>query len=111
MALLAACGGKPLTFEATPVFAHRFYADRWQDKPFDEGAISVLSEEHGDLHTYTLTPCHGGANVCGDSVGHLQVTPDYYVITNAYDGRTFYISPGGDGYVKINGVFTTIAWN
>ncbi|MDB9801520.1 hypothetical protein OAC01_00970 [bacterium] len=63
LSLLAACNGKPLTFSGTPVQVKRAYADSFQDKPFDTGAISVVTEEHGELHTYTLTPC-GEGHVC-----------------------------------------------
>lgn len=89
----------------------RVYADIFQDSPFDTGAVTVLSEEHGELHSYTLTPCRSGTAVCGARSAALQRTPDYFVVQNAYAGRDFYLSPGGDGYMKRNGVFTAIAWN
>ncbi|MCO4843586.1 MAG: hypothetical protein KC439_11890, partial [Yoonia sp.] len=68
IALVAGCDGKPLTFEHTPVQATRFYADTFQDAPFDTGQVTVLSAEHGDLHTFTLRPCGDGL-VCGTRQG------------------------------------------
>jgi hypothetical protein len=108
--LLAACNGKPLTFAGTPVQVKRAYAESFQDKPFDSGAISVVAEEHGELHTYTLTPC-GEDHVCGAGQGHLVKTPDHYVVTGAYTGRTFYVAAGGSGYIQRNGIAYPVAWN
>lgn len=110
LALLAACDGKPLTFSGTPVQVKRAYADAFQDKPFDTGAISIVAEEHGELHTFTLRPC-GADNVCGARQGQLVKTADHYVISNAYGGRTFYIAAGGSGYIKRDGAFYPLAWN
>lgn len=110
MTLLGACNGKPLTFAPMPLVAKRFYAENFQDKPFDTGAISVISTEHGDLHTFDLRPC-GAGSVCGSRQGQVVNTPDYYVVANAYAGRTFYIAPGGSGWVKRDGALYDIAWN
>ena len=110
IALVAGCDGKPLTFEHTPVQAKRFYADTFQDAPFDTGQVTVLSAEHGDLHTFTLRPCGDGL-VCGTRQGTVAKAPDYYVVTGAYAGRIFYLSPGGDGWVKRDGQLIQIAWD
>lgn len=110
LTLLGACDGKPLTFGATPLAAKRIYAESFQDTPFERGEISVISTEHCELHTFTLRPC-GGENVCGSRKGHVVATPDYHVVTDAYAGRIFYISPGGDGWVKLNGTLYPVAWN
>lgn len=107
---LAGCAGEPLTFEATPLAVQRFYGATFQDHPFDEGPVSVVTAEHGDLHTYALTPCQNGQRICGSRVGAMAVTPDYWIVQGAYPNRTFYLTPGGDGVVKIGGTFTTLAW-
>ncbi len=90
----------------------RAFSDAYQDQPFEEGAIYVVAEEHGDLHTYSLTPC-GGNHVCGPNgrIGHVQRLNDHIVVTGAYPGRTFYLSPGGDGYLNWRGVNRDLAWN
>ncbi|MBB5720584.1 hypothetical protein FHS72_000188 [Loktanella ponticola] len=109
-ALVACTEGQPLAGGA-PAQASRFYADVFQDKPFDEAAVKVVVSEAGELRTYTLRPCNSGAGVCGATTGAYQVTPDYYVVSGAYPGRTFWLSPGGDGYMSRGGVNTNLAWN
>ena len=85
----------------------------YRDIPFDSGTVYVVANEHGDLHTYSLTPCRGGTHICGGSgrVGHVERTLDYIVVTGAYRDRTFYLSPGGDGYLTWRGVSHDLAWN
>ena len=85
----------------------------YRDIPFDSGTVYVVANEHGDLHTYSLTPCRGGTHICGGSgrVGHVEWTLDYIVVTGAYRDRTFYLSPGGDGYLTWRGVNRDLAWN
>ena len=80
------------------------------DQPFDTGPVTVLTEEHGALHSYTLTRC--GDTVCaGSRRGSLSETPDYLVISGTHAGRTFYLSPGGDGWVKVRGALHPLAWD
>ncbi|MEJ6398325.1 hypothetical protein [Yoonia sp. 208BN28-4] len=119
IALLAACQGtgdraavvaEQFVWDATQD-VNRFYADTFQDAPFDSGPVSVLTEEHGELHTYTLTPCRAGTRVCGTRAGHLSRNADFYILTGAYHGRTFYFSPGGDGFVKRGSHYIPMAWN
>lgn len=110
LTLMAACDGKPLTIEGMPVQATRFYANNFQDWPFNTGEISVISTEGSDLHTFALRPCENN-RLCGERIGDLVRVPDYYVVTGAYAGRTFYLSPGGDGWVRRDGVLYPIAWN
>lgn len=100
-----------LTFENAQTWFNRAYAESYQDKPFDEGVVHVVANEHGDLHTYSLVRCRGD-RICGGAghVGRLQVTPDYYVVTGAYPNRTFYLSPGGDGYLSWRGESRVLAW-
>ena len=87
--------------------------EAFRDLPFDTGTVYVVANEHGDLHTYSLTPCRGGNRICGATgrVGTVSRTPDYYVVTGAYSDRTFFLSPGGDGYLKFRGVDRDLAWN
>ena len=90
---------------------NRYVGDTFQDAPFDSGPVSVLAEENGELRTYTLTPCRGGNNVCGSGTGQLTRNADFYILTGAYTGRTFYFSPGGDGYIKRGSDYIPMAWN
>ena len=82
-----------------------------RDLPFDTGTVYVVANEHGDLHTYSLMPCRGGTQICGGSghVGTVQRTLDYYVMTGAYSDRTFFLSPGGDGYLAWGGMDLDLA--
>ncbi len=88
------------------------YDEAYRDLPFDRGTVYVVAEEHGDLHTYTLTPC-GVGRVCGPTgrAGSVQRTDEFFVVTGAYSGRTFYLSPGGDGVLNWRGVNRDLAWN
>ena len=108
---LAGCFGEPLTFEATPLAVERYYAATFQDQPFDEGAVTVLWAQHGELRSYRLTPCGNNTHICGARAGHLTKTPDYSIVTDAYPGHVFYLSPGGDGVLRHHGQDTPIAWN
>lgn len=90
---------------------NRLYADSFQDAPFDSGPVSVLTEERGELRTYTLRPCRAGTHVCGTGAGHLTRNADFFIVTGAYRGRTFYFSPGGDGYVQRGSAYIPMAWN
>ena len=110
--LVACTEGKPLPYPVgDPAEAARYYADLFQDQPFDEAAVKVVVAERGDLRTFTLRPCQNGARICGARAGSVEVTPDYYVVSGAYPGRTFWLSPGGDGYMERGGVRTNLAWN
>lgn len=110
LTLLAACEYGPVPGPPLPLAVQRAYADTVQDHPFDDGAISVLAEEHGELHTFTLRPC-GQDRICGARRGKVVRAPDYWVVTGAYSGRTFYISPGGDGWIKRSGRYYPLAWH
>lgn len=115
LALAACAPGTPTTFEQNPNEVQRAWANAFSDQPFDTGPVSVLTSEHGELHTYTFAPCRGGGSVCvGSTQGRvvtLQRTADYAVISGAHAGRTFYLSPGGDGWLKKNGAYTPLAWD
>lgn len=90
----------------------RAFAEAYQDQPFELGAISVVAEEHGELHTYSLTPCQNNTHICGGTgrAGHLRQTADYDVVSDAYSGRTFFLSPGGSGYLMWRGEQHPLAW-
>jgi hypothetical protein len=110
--LVACTDGQPLPSEIdVPSEAARYYADLFQDKPFDEAAVKVVVAERGDLRTFTLQPCQNGVRICGSQTGSVETTPDYHVVSGAYPGRTFWLSPGGDGYMVRGGVRTDLAWN
>ena len=108
---LAGCYGEPQSWRDNPGAVKRYYAEQFQDQPFDEGAVSILTEEHGELHTYKLRPCRNGTRICGARTGTFEKTPDYTIVRGAYGYRTFYLSPGGDGYLVRNGRTTPLAWN
>lgn len=99
-----------LQAETRRTFEMSFY-----DLPFRDGAVTVLTGEHGRLNGYTLVPCRGGTRVCAGSAhgraGTVLQRPDYLVVQGAYPGRTFYLAPGGDGYVLSGGGFQPLAWN
>lgn len=120
LAVLGACGTAQLQSFGAQIQSldlvqatDRMIDETYRDQPFDAGTVYVVANEHGDLHTYSLTPCRNGTHICGGAghVGHLQRTEEYYVITGAYPGRTFYLSPGGDGFLKWRGVDRDLAWN
>lgn len=118
---LAACaqegvqinGVEDLTWDNHVTYVNRVYASHYQTQPFDAGEVSVVANEHGDLHSYTLVRCRGGAFICGGSggVGRLTETEDYYVVSGAYPHRTFYLSPGGDGFLYWRGEYRVLAWD
>ena len=110
--LLACTEGQPLPARLdVPAEVSRYYADLFQDQPFDTAAISVLATEGDELRTYSLRPCQNGTRICGARTGTLQRTPDYYVVTGAYPGRVFHLSPGGDGFLRTAQGNTNLAWN
>jgi len=120
LAALSAVSGCSITDEqyyaAEEAFnegARQAVDEAYRDLPFDTGAVYVVANEHGDLHTYSLTLCGGETRVCGGTghVGRVERTTDFYVVTGAYRDRTFYLSPGGDGYLTWRGVELDLAWN
>ena len=109
--LLSACTVRPEpATDALSVAMQRVYAENFQDHPFDSGPVSVISSEHGDLHTFKLRPC-GGNHICGTHRGHVTRTQDLWVVKGAYHGRTFYFSAGGDGWMEGPSGLIYIAWN
>lgn len=85
----------------------------YRDLPFDTGRVYMVANEHGELHTYSLTPCRNNTHICGGTgrVGHVKRTEDLYIVTGAYPDRTFFLSPGGNGHMIWRGVKRDLAWN
>ena len=119
LALLGACSNvdwaaleSQMQFANLEAEAARTVDESYRDLPFDSGVVYVVANEHGDLHTYSLTPC-GGTGICGANgrVGHVERTVEYFIVTGAYRGRTFFLSPGGDGYLTWRGENRDLAWN
>ena len=113
---LVACAPSDLRLkQQLPLAVQDQYAATFQDLPFDTGPVTVLTEEHGELHSYTLAPCHGGARVCANSfrgrAGSVVFADGHYVVRGTHAGRTFHLSPGGDGYMVRGGVETPLAWD
>lgn len=128
--LLGACtqfGGEPLPpmgADLTPETLEfrnlsrgyvRAFEQAFSRAPFADGAIAVTAPGGlGEIDTYRLVPCQGGAAICGGSesgrAGQLSRTPDWFVVTGLY-GRTFWLSYGGDGYVERDGRYVPLAWN
>ena len=103
-----------LEYAAAERDAYRTYAAAFSEVPFSKGAVSVVAPDHGDLRTYTLVPCRGGTRICAGSAhgpaGTLERTPDYMIVRGLY-GRTFWLSPGGDGALVWPGHTVPLAWN
>lgn len=82
-----------------------------KDQPFDEGTVYVVATERGELRTYALRPCRNETHICGTRAGHLSETEQFYAVTGAYPGRTFFLSPGGDGVLRRGSHEVPLAWN
>ena len=99
-------------FEPNEVDVRVSRAVNWSflDNPFDTGAVTILAPEQGELRSYTIRDC-GTATVClGHRRAALVMAPDYAVIDGLVPGRVFYLSPGGDGWMKTGGTYVPIAW-
>lgn len=80
-------------------------------EPFSGGrTVTVLATHHGEMVSYTLTPC-GGARICGARTGTLVRTQNHYVVQGAYRGVTFWLSPSGDGVIDHHGDAGVLAWD
>lgn len=113
LALMAGCttiDSATLSWDNLTAETNRDLRQALYEIPFSEGPISIIVTESGKMRTYALRPC--GATVCaGNARGTLTRTDDYWVVTGAYRGRTFYLSPGGDGYMLRNGAYFPLAWD
>lgn len=113
---LAACAPGDLNLKQQfPLAVQKEYAAQFQDRAFDTGPVTILVEEHGELHTYTLAPCRGNTTVCAGSAagraGSMSWEDDHLVVRGTYAGRTFHLSPGGDGFMMKAGVSALLAWD
>jgi hypothetical protein len=103
-----------LEYDNQVAYVRDQYAEAIGGIPFQRGAVSVLATEHGELRTYSLTPCKGGAAVCAGGMngraGQLTRLRDYHVVSEAYRGRVFYLAVNGTGYLRVNGQVIPLAW-
>ena len=101
-----------LSAETRRTFEWSYYDQAFGD---GDGAVTVLTAEYGRLKGYTLVPCRGGNAVCAGSpsgrAGTVTRTPDYDVVTGTYANRTFYLAPGGDGYMRRGTDVIPLAWD
>jgi hypothetical protein len=92
------------------------YAQSYSETPFALGAMDIVAVENDELKTFRLVPCRGGAQICADNLngpaGTLQRTPEYWIVSGIYGGRSFYLSPGGDGAIYYgSNRAASLAWN
>ena len=124
VALLAGCNGPDFRlFEMTPdefafsnvtAEADRMVADSFRDIAFADGRVAVVAVEDGRMRTYWLVPCQDGTQICaGGPQGRavsLTGNPDFRIVSGAYRGRDFYLSPGGDGVLISRDGPHQLAW-
>ncbi len=114
LALSACAPGNPLTIDENPGAVQRAWANVFSDQPFDTGPVSVVTAEHGEMHTYTFVPCRGDKICAGSAHGRvMQIsrTADHVVISGTRSGREFYLGAGGGGWLKKNGQQLPLAWD
>lgn len=115
LTLVAGCAemGAP-PGEAVLTGYQRAFDQTFTEEPFARGALAVVAREDGELRTFGLVPCQGGAAICAGGVdgpvGRLSRTPEYFVVDGLY-GRRFWLSYGGDGYVERAGTYIPLAWD
>lgn len=111
--VLSACAGGTTQNPAVTVEDVTF--NLFADQPFDTGPVTVLTAEHGDLNSYTLVLCRDGAQICSGSAhgraGNYAVNDTHLVISGAYSGREFHLSPGGGGFLRKGGQDLPLAWD
>jgi hypothetical protein len=96
--------------------AYRAYAQSYSETPFALGSMDIVATEGDNLRTFRLVPCRNGTAICSGSArgqaGTLTRSPDYWIVRGLYGGRTFYLSPGGDGAIWYgNNRAVALAWN
>lgn len=103
-----------LAFSSVVAEADRLVADSFRDIAFTEGRVAVVAEENGRMRTYWLVPCRDGTKICaGGPNGRavdLTSSPDFRIVSGAYRGREFYLSPGGDGVLISRDGQHQLAW-
>lgn len=124
LALLAGCdvpgldvqAGAPeaAAFSSVVVESDRIVDSNFRDIAFAEGRVAVVAEEHGRMRTYWLVPCQDGTRICAGGLngraGSLTLNPDFSIVSGAYRGRDFYLSPGGDGVLITRDGQYQLAW-
>jgi hypothetical protein len=93
-------------------------AERWadatlQEQPFARGDLALLWQEGGRMQSATLVPCRGGTVCLGHPegpAGTVGRSPSYLVVGGLM-GRTFWLHPGGGGYVERGGHLVPLAWD
>jgi hypothetical protein len=118
---LSACAPGPYSPEtSTYAFleteAYRMFAATYSETPFENGGMDIVAIERGDMRTFRLVPCRGGTAICAGGLhgaaGTLTRTPDYWIVSGIYGGRSFYLSPGGDGAIYYGqNRAAALAWN
>ena len=103
-----------LAFSNVTAEADRMVADSFRDIAFADGRVAVVAVEDGRMRTYWLVPCQNGAAICaagprGRAVP-LTSNPDFRIVSSAYRGRDFYLSPGGDGMMISRDGRHQLAW-
>ena len=104
----------PLDAGAVVSEQQKAFDQTFTEAPFARGPLAVVASEGGDLGTYTLVPCRGGATVCSGSAqgpaGQVFRTDEYTVVDGLY-GRRFWLGYGGDGYIERQGIYVPLAWD
>ena len=124
LALLAGCNAprfelpevtpETLAFSTVVAEADRMVADSFRDIAFTEGKVAVVAEVNGRLRTYWLVPCQNGTRICAGGPNGRAVpltdSPDFRIVSGAYRGRDFFLSPGGDGVLVTRDGQHQLAW-
>ncbi|MCX7302665.1 MAG: hypothetical protein NTX73_20195 [Rhodobacterales bacterium] len=104
-----------MTAEEVAVEVQRAFDSPYAEIPFSNGAISVVATERGKISTFLLVPCQSGNGICTASpigrAGSLTVSPDFYIVQGTYRNRTFFLRPGGGGWLRTGNVDVPLAWN
>ncbi len=124
LAVLAGCNApkfavpditpETVVFSNVVAEADRLVADSFRDVAFADGRVAVVTAEDGRMRTYWLVPCQNGTQICaGGPHGRavdLTSNPDFRIVSGAYRGRDFYLSPGGDGMIITRDGRNQLAW-
>ncbi len=86
-----------------------------QGKPFADGTVYIVEAGPHWMREVILTPCRAGQVCLGDAHGRpvgVGQNGEYTVITGVAPGRTYYLTPGGHGFVVAgNNQAIPIAWD
>jgi hypothetical protein len=94
----------------------RGYALAFSEYPFERGTIDIVATEGGQLRSFRMVVCREGQAICAGGIhgpaGELTQEPDYWIVRGLFEGRTFYLSPGGDGAIYYGTErAAALAWN